>query len=161
MRRLSFSVVAGLLLAGAVSAQQCQVAGPYVSQYGNPLLPKINVVSGDFTMGANTTVRLEAGLGFIEGFACLVVQEHTDNLGFILQVPGIAGDLYICITRPFFSFFEGRLLGGLNAGNSPLRTFNIPFDPSLCGYALGAQGYVTTEQFGNPTFTQYLVGVLH
>ena len=161
MRRLSLSVIASLLLAGVVSAQQCATPGPFVQQFGNPLLPIINVVSGDFTMGANTVVRLEAGLNFIEGFACLVIQEHTDNLGFITQVPGIAGDLYICILRPFFSYFEGRLLGGLNAGNSPLRTFNIPFDPSLCGFAIGTQGYVTTEQFGNPTFTQYLVGVLH
>ena len=102
MRRLSLSVIASLLLAGVVSAQQCATPGPFVQQFGNPLLPIINVVSGDFTMGANTVVRLEAGLNFIEGFACLVIQEHTDNLGFITQVPGIAGDLYICILRPFF-----------------------------------------------------------
>jgi hypothetical protein len=160
MRRLSLSVVAALLIAGSVSAQ-CSNPGPYVQQFGNPLLPIINVVSGDFTMGANTTVRFQAGLAFIEGFACLVIQEHTDNLSFILQVPGIAGDLYICINRPFFSYFEGQLLGGLNAGNSPLRTFNVPFDPQLCGFQFGSQGYVTTEQFGNPTFSQYLVGTLH
>ena len=166
MRRIVLSLVAGLALVGSASAQAeggifCNVAGPFVNYYGNPLLPKINVLSGDFTMGQNTQVRLQAGLGFIEGFACLVLQEDTDNLQFISQVPGVTGDLYICVLRPFVSFYEGQLLGGLNAGNSPIRTINIPFDPSLCGYRLGMQGYVTTEIFTNPTFTQYTVGVLH
>jgi hypothetical protein len=161
MRRIVPSLVVALALVGAASAQQCAVAGPYVNYYGNALLPKINVLSGNFTMGQNTNVRLEAGLGFIEGFACLVVQEDTDNLQFIAQVPGINGDLYLCVLRPFISFFEGQLLGGLNAGNSQIRTFNIPFDPQLCGYRLGLQGYVETEIFTNATFTQYTVGTLH
>ena len=69
MRRFVLSLVVGLSVAAAASAQ-CQVAGPYVVYHGNPFLPKINVVAGNFALGANTQVRLEAGLGFIEGFAC-------------------------------------------------------------------------------------------
>jgi hypothetical protein len=158
--RLLTSMAACLVIASMASAQ-CNEPGPFVVYHGNPLLPKLNVVSGNFTMGQNTQVRLEAGLSFIEGFACLVLQEDTDNIFNTMTVPGIAGDLYICPLRPFAPFFEGQLLGGLNAGNSPIKTLNIPFNPSLCGYRLGAQGFVTTEIFTNATFTQYTVGVLH
>ncbi len=165
MRRIVLSLVVGLAFVGSASAQAeggCNnVVGPFINYYGNPLLPKINVLSGNFTMGQNTQLRLEAGLGFIEGFACLVLQEDTDNLQFIAQVPGVTGDLYLCVSRPMFIIYEGQLLGGLNAGNSPIRTINFPFDPAFCGFRLGFQGYVTTEIFTNPTFTQYTVGVAH
>lgn len=163
MKNFKLSLVVGLALASSASAQLCipAVPGPFIQYFGNPLLPKINVLSGDFTMGQNTQVRLEAGLGFIEGFACLVIQEDTDNVQNTGMVPGVTGDLYICVTRPFISYFEGQLLGGLNAGNSPIRTLNVPFNPLLCGVRLGTQGYVTTEIFTNPTFTQYTVGTLH
>jgi hypothetical protein len=160
MRRFVLSLVVGLSMAAAASAQ-CQVAGPFVQYYGNPFLPKVNVVSGNFALGAVTQVRLEAGLGFIEGFACLVYQEDTDNIFFTTTLPGVAGDLYICVLRPFVSFFEGQLQGGLNAGNSVIRNIALPNDPALCGFRLGMQGYVTTEILTNPTFTQYTVGVFH
>lgn len=162
---LALSPIAASLVfafaAAAPAAAQCSNGGPYVAYYGNPFLPKVNVLSGTFAMGQPTVVRLEAGAGFTEGLYCVVWQANMNNQANPMQAPGIAGDLYIDPARPFFPAAEGMLSGGVNAGNSPTFTINIPFNPALCGFELAIQGYVTTEALTNPTFSQLLVGTLH
>lgn len=160
LRPLTASLVFALV-AAAPTAAQCTNGGPYVAYFGNPLLPTVNVLSGTFAMGQPTVVRLEAGSAFTEGLYCVVWQANMNNQAGPQMAPGVAGELFIDPARPFFPSSEGMLSGGVNAGNSPTFTINIPFNPALCGFELAIQGYVTTEVQTNPTFTRLLVGTLH
>jgi hypothetical protein len=108
-----------------------------------------------FKIGQQTSVQMQAGLPFLEGSHCMVVQVYDGN--FATQVPGIAGDFYLSTDRPVYILSDGLLTGGAFPGRGPVVNATIN-DPSLCGVGLVIQSYVITEQLTNPTWTTALFG---
>lgn len=137
--------------------------GLFPAYFGNPLLPKVNVLGGDLSVGGHALLRLESGLGFIEGYAAIAIEvlSPSPGGGFTLSsgtIPGITGDLYLCagvVNRG--ALWQGRLLGGLDAGSSPIRTVLFADDPVIVGARIGLQAYIVTEILTNPSFSQYTV----
>jgi hypothetical protein len=133
-------------------------------ELGDPFGPRVVDLTPatSFRIGLPTTIRVEAGIPFAEGFHCMVMQANDFSTLPQFIVPGIAGGLYIRLNRPTVIMSEGLLLGGIlagTAGRGPDVTFTIS-DPSLCGVGLLIQAYVIAEDLTIPTFTTALFGWL-
>jgi hypothetical protein len=133
-------------------------------ELGDLLGPRITDLNPatSFRIGVPMSVRVQAGVPFVEGFHCFVMQKADFSTLPQFIVPGIAGGLYVRLNRPTTILSEGLLAGGIlagTAGNGPIVNFTIN-DPALCGVGLVLQAYVITEDATNPTFTTALFGWL-